>query len=399
MITYHSNYKNGKPPNNLRRKAPWRVALIANVKNEYEPDEEEPPDAGAEFDSIKTIEYIATALESDGHWVHFLQADYTLPESITNLHPHIVFNIAEGLQGDGREAHVPSLCELMGIPYTASQVVASAVSLDKTLCKRIWRDSGLPTARFYEIHNPADLDKVEIPFPLFVKPAREGSGMGISGSSIIRNRKELIKQVTYILETYHQPALVEEFLSGREFTVGFIGNPGSPAQRRQPQLYDQDGYHWFPIMEIDSNTSVSPAVYGHDAKTRDIGEEGAPGYLCPANISPELQDQLISLTKQAAEALNVCDASRVDIRLGADQKPYLMEINTLPGLNPELSDLCIMAASEGLGYQTLITEILYLAAERYGMPLPDKDHAEASLISLPTYQFQHPAASLSSKLS
>lgn len=397
MITYNSSYKNGKPPNNLKRKAPWRIALIANVKNEYEPDEEEPPDAGSEFDSLKTIESIAAALEADGHWVHFLQADYTLPEALNNIHPHICFNIAEGLQGDGREAHVPSLCELMGIPYTASRVVTSAISLDKTLTKKIWKDAGLPTARFYEISDLSQIDQIDLPFPLFVKPAREGSGMGISGNSIVETRSQLEKQVALILNSYHQPVLVEEYLSGREFTVGFLGNPGSAASRHRPQLYDRDGYHWFPIMEIDSGSSVSPAVYGHDAKCIDIGAEGAPGYLCPANIPLELQDELIALARQAAEALQVCDVSRVDIRLGADQRPYLMEINTLPGLNPALSDLCIMAATEGMTHHTLITEILYLAAERFQMPVPEIKDLEANLISLPSYQFQTPAAAIATQ--
>ena len=398
MITYQSNYKNGKPPNNPKKKAPWRIALVANVKDEFEQGEEDPPDAGSEFDSIKTIEYIASALESDGHLVHFLQADYSLPEAFTNLQPQICFNIAEGLQGDGREAHVPSLCELLSIPYTASRVVTNAIALDKTLCKKIWKDAGLPTAGFYEISKLADLEQVQLPFPLFVKPTREGSGMGISGNSIVRNQSELIKEVSYILKAYHQPALVEEYLPGREFTVGFIGNPGSSAHQRLPQLYDQDGYHWLPIMEIDSRSSISPAVYGHEAKCIDIGNEGAPGYLCPADITADLQVELISLTKQAAEALNVCDVSRVDIRLGSDQRPYLMEINTLPGLNPELSDLCLMAAAEGLTYQTLITEILYLAAERFGLPLPVKSIQESTLDSLPAYQFQHPEASITSRI-
>lgn len=398
MKTYQSKHKNSKPPNNHSQQSPWRIALVANLKNDFVPGEQDPPDAGSEFDSLKTIEYIATALESDGHSVHFLQADHTLPEAITHLQPQICFNIAEGVQGDGREAHVPALCELMGIPYTASRVVSNAIALDKTLCKKIWKDTGLPTAGFYEISKLADLEQIDLPFPLFVKPSREGSGMGISGKSIVRNQSELGKEVSYILEYYRQPALVEEYLPGREFTVGFIGNPGASAHLRQPNLYNLSGYHWLPIMEIDSGSSISPAVYGQAAKSIEIGLEGAPGYLCPADIPIDLQEQLISLTKQAAEVLNVCDVSRVDIRLGSDQHPYLMEINTLPGLNPEISDLCLMAAAENLNYQTLIKEILYLAAERFGMPLPINSYQEPTNLSLPTYQFQHSAETLTSRM-
>ena len=122
------------------------------------------------------------------------------------------------------------------------------------------------------------------------------------------------------------------------------------------------------MLEIGLSNSVSPTVYGHDAKAIDIGDLGAPDYLCPADIPDSFARELIDLTRKAAEALNACDISRVDFRLGADGKPYLLEINTLPGLNPAISDICIMADAEGLDYNTLITEILYLAAERFGLP-------------------------------
>ena len=192
--------------------------------------------------------------------------------------------------------------------------------------------------------------------------------MGINNHSIINNHDELISRVAWLLNSYHQPVLVEEYLPGREFTVGFIGNRGNPVHRHRPDLYDADGYHWFPVLEIDTHASLSPAVYGHDAKAREIGSVGAPNYLCPADISETLRAQLIDLTRRASEALDVYDMSRVDFRLGADGQPYLLEINTLPGLNPQLSDLCIMAASEGISHQVLVSEILHLAAERYQFP-------------------------------
>ena len=289
-----------------------------------------------------------------------------------NIRPHICFNIAEGISGDGREAQVPALCELLAIPYTGSQVVANAISLNKTMTKRIWQQQGLPTAPYFEFTSLEDIAHADIRFPLFAKPAREGTGMGINRKSIINDYDELLAHVDWLLTTYRQPVLVEEFLPGREFTVGFIGNRGNPSLRHRPELYDADGYHWFPILEIDTLPSVSPTIYGHDAKELDIGTEGAPNYLCPADISESLRARLIDLTRRAAETLEVRDVSRVDFRLGVDGEPYLMEINTLPGLNPQLSDLCIMAAAEGISHHTLITEILYLAAERYKLGIfPD----------------------------
>jgi len=368
MHTYQATQINGAPRRQSNRKAPWRVALVANLKEDFDPDSEDPPDAGAEFDRVETIERIAAALEAEGHWVTLLHGDHTLPEALLNVRPHLCFNIAEGIGGDGREAQVPALCELLGVPYTASRVVANAIALDKTQTKRIWQRLGLPTAPYYQFKSLDEIAHVDLRFPLLVKPSREGTGMGIYGDAIVNNYDELANRVAWVLKNYHQPALVEEFLPGREFTVGFLGNPGNPDHRRHPELYDSDGYHWFPVLEIDTLESVSPPIYGHDAKAIDIGLEGAPRYLCPADIPESLRARLIDLTRRAIEALDVCDVARVDFRVGADGEIYLMEINTLPGLNPAVSDLCIMAAAEGMPYQVLINEILYLAAERFGLP-------------------------------
>jgi D-alanine-D-alanine ligase len=345
----------------------YRVALIANLKDNFQPKEDDPPDAGAEFDKLETIHEITQALESEGHSVFYCSADRRLPQTLINLQPQICFNIAEGLHGDGREAQVPALCELLGIPYTASRVVAHAISLDKTQTKRIWQQQGLPTAPFYQFSSLAEIAHTHLSYPLFVKPAREGTGMGIDNKSIANNHQELVERVAWTLQHYQQPALVEEFLPGREYTVGFLGNHGNPGARSRQHLYDSDGYHWFPILEIDTLSSVSPQVYGHESKSIEIGVQGAPRYLCPADIPVSLRARLIDLSKRAAEALDVKDVSRIDFRMGADGEPYLMEINTLPGLNPKISDLCIMAASEQMQYQTLISEILYLAAQRFGL--------------------------------
>ena len=368
MSTTYTLQNAGKSASDARIETPWSIVQVVNLKDDFVPDQDDPPDAGAEFDRLETIHAISVALEKDGHYVHIGSGDHNLPELLISLRPHIVFNIAEGINGDGREAQVPALCELMGIPYTASRVVANAISLDKIQTKRIWREHGLPTAPFREFISLHSIANTALRFPLFIKPAHEGTGMGINQSSVVRNQDELAERVEWILHTYRQPALVEEYLPGREFTVGFIGNPGAPSQRRRPELYDEEGYHWFPVLEIDSSVSISPGIYGHDAKEFDITDTGAPAYLCPAEIPERLRQQLVDLTKKAAQSLGVCDVARVDFRLGADGQPYLMEINTLPGLNPHLSDLCIMAAAEGMPYPVLITEILYLAAERFSLP-------------------------------
>ena len=377
-MRYTQSLRRRRPPGQGGPAGPWRIALVANLKDEIDWGPDAPPDAGAEFDKPATIESLARALEADGHWVHVCRGDNTLPEVLLSLRPHICFNIAEGVGGDGREAHVPALCELLGIPYTASRVVANALSLDKTRTKRIWRDVGLPTAAFQEFASAADPVDPRLSYPLFVKPAREGTGMGVDAAAIVHDEGQLRQRVDWITSAYRQPALVEVMLPGREFTVGYIGNRGDPSGRRRPWLYDQRGYHVFPVMEIDSGISSTPGIYGHDAKSYDIGVTGAPDYVCPARIPERLKARLIDLGLRAAEAIGACDVSRIDFRMASDGRPYLMEVNTLPGLNPQLSDLCIMAASEGMVYDDLISEILYLGAERYGLPF-DRLEAHATM--------------------
>lgn len=367
MKYFESTVSHRKPPGTGLRPAPWRIAVLANLKDEFEHELDGPPDAGAEFDRRETVEAIAQALELDGHWVHICAGDQSLVESLTNLRPHICFNITEGVQGDAREAQAPALCELLGIPYTASRVLTNALSLDKTQTKRIWQSHGLPTPAFQEFRTGREPLQKDLRFPLIAKPAREGTGMGIDASAIVHDERALRKRVNWLIKNYRQPALVEAFLPGREFTVGYIGNPGSPRNRRRPWVYNTQGYHVFPILELDSTQSVSPGVYGNAAKSYDIGEQGAPEYLCPAAIPRKLERKMVDLTLRAAEAVGALDVSRVDLRLGADGEPYLLEINTLPGLNPSVSDLCIMAASEGMSYDVLISEILYLGAERFGL--------------------------------
>ncbi|HSB89885.1 MAG TPA: hypothetical protein VLD63_07670 [Anaerolineales bacterium] len=378
-MRYAQSIKKRRPPGSAQRPGPWRIALIANLKDEVEWGADAPPDAGAEFDRHSTVEAIARALEADKHWVHVCAGDSTLPDVLSSLRPHICFNIAEGITGDGREAQVPALCELLGIPYTASRVVANALSLDKTRTKRIWRDAGLPTPAFQEFSRADQPLDTSLRFPCFVKPAREGTGMGVDPGAVVHDEAQLRKRVAWVLSRYHQPALVEELLPGREFTVGFIGNRGESnrRRRRRPWLYNAQGYHVFPVLEIDSQIASTPGVYGHDAKSFDIGVSGAPDYLCPARIPESLRKQLVQLTLRAAEAIGACDVSRVDFRLGADGQPYLLEINTLPGLNPVISDLCIMAAAEGTVYDDVISEILYLAAERFGLPFEPQPVPEA----------------------
>lgn len=369
MVSVFSQEESDKPPSPVDRQC-WLVAVIANVKDESHPQDIGPDDADAEYDKPETIQNIRNAIEHDGHRTIFLPADAQLPFALKEVRPDICFNIAEGFGSDSREAQVPSLLALMGIPYTASLVCANAISLDKPLTKRLWRGTSLPITPYQVFITGDEPLRKDLGYPLFVKPVMEGTGMGVGNEARVCTEEELRKRVKWVIDTYHEPALVETFLPGREFTVGVLGRPDAHRYARRSELYGKDGYHRFPVLEIESQRSVTPGIYSHEAKSKAIEEDGAPGYFCPAEIDPRLALRLHQLAIKAHESIGALDVSRVDIRLDAEGKPYLLEINTLPGMNPAISDLCLMSDAEGLSYRDLILEILYLGASRYGMVKP-----------------------------
>jgi len=357
-----------KPPSYMPRpEGSWRVAVIANLKGETALPFDAPADAGAEFDRKETVQAVQAAIESNGHTTTFLPADSSLPFALRDFNPDICFNFAEGISGDGREAQVPAMLELFRIPYTGSRVAANAVGLDKTMTKRIWAEMGLPTSRYQEFVTGYEPLSRSLHFPIFVKPAREGTGMGMDDGAICYDEKQVRQRVQWVVDNYRQPALVEEFLPGREFTVAVMGRKDAALYSRHPEWYGSDGFHRFPVLEVDSRNSVTPGLYGHKAKTLHEWDEGVPGFICPAKVEPGLYNQLQNLAIAAHQAIGSCDISRVDIRLDAAGRPRLLEINTLPGLTPDFSDLCIIANANRISYRDLILEILYLGASRFGM--------------------------------
>lgn len=342
----------------------WRVALLYNLRDNMPLAMSAPIDALAEYDSVDTVQALERALLDGGHQVISLEADEKLVDTIRQAGADICFNLAEGRRGESRESQVPALLEMLDIPYTGSKILAQALSLDKAAAKRVWRDCGLPTAPFQVFVRGDEPLEQGLEFPLFVKPVSEGSGMGINGQSVVRDDATLREQVRWVVRSYGQPALVETFLPGRELTVGLLGNRIMPWEQ-PPNLYDERGYHVFPVLEIDvSPLQEANGSYGSYAKTErplDLA------YLCPAPLDDMLTDEVQRLAVKAFEAVGALDVARVDFRLGCDGWPYLMEINTLPGLNPSYSDLVIAARAEGMTYTNLVNEILSLAVDRSGL--------------------------------
>lgn len=349
----------------------FKVALLANLKSNAPQWEGMPPDQWDDLDSEKTIQTLVDAIQSAGHTCEFLEGDYTLIDTVRRVKPDICFNICESHFGDAREAQVPAILEKLRIPYTGSKVLCLALSLDKPMAKRIFTYHDLPTPDFQTFERIDEpLDK-KMQFPLFVKPSREGTGMGVSAKSIVNNEAELKQQVSIIIERYQQPALVETFIKGREVTVGMVGNLLGPVARRLPHNEDlpriEAGLRFFPPMEVDLSPYLeTDVVYDNRLK---VALADQLTYLCPAPLDDDMVDELNWLAAAVFRVTGALDVARVDFRLNVNEnwKPYILEINPLPGLSPGISDIVIEAAAEGIDHPTLVNMILETALRRYGM--------------------------------
>jgi len=349
----------------------FRVAVLANLKKNAPQIEGASFDQWDDLDSESTVEAICEAIRAKGNEAVFLEADETIIDTVRAYKPDICFNISEGHYGDSREAQIPAILEKLQIPYTGSKVLCLALTLDKSMTKRILAWHGLPTPEFQSFERLDEPLDEGMTFPLFVKPSREGTGMGISYESIVHNEDELRKQLEFILRTYHQPALVEKFIEGREVTVGMVGNLIGPVARRIPVNEDaqriQAGLHFMPPMEVDLKPYLlSDGVYANRLKTALAADLT---YLCPASIDDEQVDELNWLAAAVFRVTGALDVARVDFRLDINDnlKPYILEINPLPGLSPVISDLVIEAAAAGIDHTELVNLILYTALERYKM--------------------------------
>jgi D-alanine-D-alanine ligase len=349
-----------------------RVAVLANLKKNAPTWEGMLDDQWDDLDSEKTINSLIGALECRGHTATFLEGDPSLLENLRSLKPDICFNICEGHFGDARESHVPALLEMMRIPYTGSRVMSLALALDKPMTKRILAYHELPTPAFQVFESAEDEVDPALTYPLFVKPSREGTGMGVMLDSIVHDEAHLRAKLCQIIERYCQPALVERFIDGREVTVGVVGNcaPSTHQGRRREgagRSVDET-LHVFPAMEVDmARYPVEEGgIYSNRLKVALADDFHI---TCPAPLRADQVAQLQWLTAETFRVIGCHDVARVDFRLDAtaNDRPYILEINPLPGLNPGYSDLCLEAEAEGWAYEQLINRILDEAAGRFGL--------------------------------
>ncbi len=349
----------------------FRVALLANLKTNAPHFAGMPEDQWDDLDSDKTVNALVEAIRAGGHTCDFLEGDISLFNSVQKYQPDICFNICEGHFGIAREAQVPAILEMLQIPYTGSNALTLALALDKPVTKRILHWHELPTPTFQTFEREDEPINDDLTFPLFVKPSREGTGMGVSLKSTVHNETELREQVRHILERYKQPALVESYIEGREVTVGVVGNLVGPVARRIPENRSAPrvdaGLRFLPPMEVDLKPYLeSDGVYSNRLK---VALADQLTYLCPAPLDDDMVDELNWLTAAVFRVTGAYDVSRVDFRLDVHDnwKPYILEINPLPGLSPGISDLVIEAAAEGVDHTELVNMILETSLRRYGM--------------------------------
>lgn len=312
----------------------------------------------AEFDRAETIEAITSALEALGHHVDPIGNLSALMAHLVNGERwELVFNIAEGLYGFGREAQVPALLDAFRIPYTFSDPLALSLTLHKGMAKHVVRDNGIATADFKVVESAAAIAAVDLPYPLFAKPVAEGSSKGIiTGTLHVNDRLALESTCRQLLAKFQQPVLVETYLPGREFTVGILGS-GAQAEA-------------LAVMEVVLRPDAERGVYSLHNKEHYEN-------LVDYRLENSLLGKRVTETALAAwDALGCRDAGRIDIRLDTDGVPNFIEANPLAGLNPIRSDLAIMAKLSGKDYQTIIRRIIDSAVQRivpaYTLALPTK---------------------------
>lgn len=324
-----------------------RVGFTYNEKRVI-PQSDPGTDIEAEFDAPKTLNAIREAIRSYGHEVIDLEATPELPEKLAVSNVDIVFNIAEGIKGRYRESQIPALLELMNIPFTGSDASTLALSLDKALAKRIVRESGVKTPEFVTFITGKEKLPSTMKFPLMVKPIAEGSSKGVLSTSVVLSETELRQVTKEIIERYHQAALVEEFLTGREFTIALLGE-------KKPRV--------LPPMEVlFLNKEDKYPVYSYQYKL-DYSKELR--YQAPAIVDDKLKQQLEKVAKKCFQVLGCRDVARIDVRLDSEGNVHFIECNPLPGLTPDWSDLCLIGNSAGMDYRSLIGEILAPAIRRY----------------------------------
>jgi D-alanine-D-alanine ligase len=335
------------------------IGIAFDLKPDTPPTAGAPDDQYEEFDSPATVRAIADTLRALGHTVTELGNGRPLLESLLNSPPDLVFNFAEGTGvSRSREARVPAVCEMLGIPYTGSDPLTLAVALDKDMTRRLVADAGVivprgfvlpPPREAYDgefVEFPALLAEHDLACPVIAKPTCEGSSKGIRNRCLIETPEQLGPTVVELWSVYRQPVLIEQFIAGDEVTVGILGND-------PPQVLG--------LMRVVPKQPTPHFVYSLEVKRN---YEAMVDYECPPKLPSAVLRALEEAALTAYDALGCRDVARLDFRVAADGTPYFLEVNPLPGLNPITSDLNLIAKAADVSYQDLIRHIVEASLAR-----------------------------------
>ncbi len=300
-----------------------------------------------EFYNERTVKKVAQCLEKAGHNVAILDGNKQIIERLENFMPRVmegeqmgmIFNMAYGIQGESRYTHIPSMLEMLGLPYVGSSPSGHALALDKILTKIIWKNNNLPTPDFWVFNSPEE-DVSTVKYPVIVKPKMESVSFGLK---VVYNDDDLKEAIQFIVTEFDQQALVEQFIRGREFCVGLLGNSQVES---------------FPVLEIDLEGDPDAIQTVDDKKHKPRAK------VCPANISTELAEAMQKLSIEAFKALNLRDFARVDIRLDENGNIYLLEINSMASLG-ESGSYPTAAKVAGYDFDKLVNKMLDVASVRY----------------------------------
>jgi D-alanine-D-alanine ligase len=327
------------------RGKPMTMGLVYDLRDDYLAQgftEEQV----AEFDSAATISALERTLGSLGYKVERVGSGLALAGQLAaGKRWDLVFNFAEGLHGRSREAQVPALLEMYGVPYTFSDPLVCALTLDKAMTKRVIQSAGLHTPRFCVVRSSEDVESIDLPLPLFAKPLAEGTGKGVDEHSHVESAEDLRKVCLRLLEEFRQPVLVEEYLPGREFTTAILGTGCDAAV--------------VGTMEIAVRKNAPTVDYSYQMK--EYCEKWVDYFPMPKGT---LREEVEELALRSYQVLECRDTGRVDIRLDAQGRPAFMEINPLPGMHPTHSDLPMIATQEGMAFEELIRRIVQSARAR-----------------------------------
>jgi len=319
-----------------------KIALLANLKEDAPANPEDPPGRWDDLDDLLTVETTQQSLAELGHDVKYFPGVFDSIEDIKAFKPDLCFNTSEGHFGNSREGQMPAALDMLGIPYTAAGVLGMMLSHNKHIAKNQFLQAGLPTAKYMIVDDAKNIPESNLRYPMFVKPAFEGSSIGIPDSALVHNYSELVKQVSWLINTLHTLVLVEEYIEGREFTIGILGDEA------------------LPIVELFSPIGF----YSHNQKEEFPNEVYR---VCPADLTYIQTKEFQEIALQAKKALYLEDLCRMDMRVDNAGNPYILEVNPLPCMYPDPKYASYICASYAAGYSytDVVRKIVDSAVKRW----------------------------------